>query len=255
MWNSVTVSLITLGAIVTGIFGGETLRRVLPDVHLTSGSKDAIRLGSALIATLAALVMGLLITTAKGSYEGQYTQIRQLTANIILVDRLLEQYGPEAHESRELLRRAIKPLIERIWKKDAEPANQSAAFEFNQTGEIFFTSLASLTPANESQRSYKERAIGIGVEMARIRLMLFVQADAKVPGPFLVILVFWLATLFATFALFSPLNATVSITLCIFAVSASCAIFLILEMEQPFSGIMQISDSLLRNALGPLAPR
>ena len=107
-------------------------------------------------------------------------------------------------------------------------------------------------PQSERQRSLQARAIGTLQELGKTRLLLFAEAGAAIPLPFLVVLIFWLAILFASFSLFADNNATTVVALCIFALSASAAIFLILELGQPFTGLMRISSEPLRNALAPL---
>lgn len=112
--------------------------------------------------------------------------------------------------------------------------------------------MLELSPQTEAQRALKARAVQLATDVAQTRLALFVQSDNSIPMPFLVVLVFWLTIIFASFSLFSRLNPTLIAMLFVFALSASGAIYLILEMGQPFSGLMQISSAPLRNALAPL---
>jgi hypothetical protein len=114
--------------------------------------------------------------------------------------------------------------------------------------------LHGLTPANDVQRSLKDQAIQTTVELSKIRLLLFTQKGGSTPAPFLVVLVFWLTIIFVNFGLFSQPNLIVISALFLFALSASGAIFLFLELDQPFDGLMQISSMPLRNALPPLGP-
>jgi hypothetical protein len=242
---SCVIFLLTLG----GIFLGTLLRSALPGHHLSKESQDIIRLGAGLIATIAALVLGLLITAAKGSFDTQNAQVKQITANIILLDELLAKYGPEARQIREQMRSAIAPFADRLWRKEASPARR---FEFTEAGEQIYLAVQALSPQNDLQRSLQARAAQISTDLAQTRLLLFVESDNLIPTPFLAILVFWLVIIFASFSLFSELNVTVATFLSLFALSASCAIFLILELSQPFSGLMMISSTQLRNSLGPL---
>jgi hypothetical protein len=211
-----------------------------------------VRLGTGLIATIAALVLGLLIASAKSSYDTQSTQVKTLTANIILLDQELAQYGPQAREARDLLRRALGPLVDRLWQENATKAGRGAAFETTAAADAAFSKILELSPQTEAQRALKARAVQLTTDVAQTRLALFVQSDNSIPMPFLVVLVFWLTIIFASFSLFSRLNPTLIAMLSVFALSASGAIYLILEMGQPFSGLMQISSAPLRNALAPL---
>src|SRR5262249_53932283 len=241
---SCLIFLLVLG----GIFVGTALRRILPDHHLSKETQDVVRLGAGLVATIAALVLGLLIGGAKGSFDVRSTQVKQLTANIILLDSLLTQYGPEATPLRGQVRAAINPLIERLWheKITSEP------FTANAEGEKVYLSLLALSPRTEIQRSLQARAIQVANDLAQTRFLLFAETESQIPKPFLGILVFWLFIIFLSFSLFSDLNATGLAFLCVFGLSASCAIFLILELNEPFTGPMRISDIPLRNALAPL---
>lgn len=241
---SCVIFLLVLG----GIFIGTAFRRALPENHLSKETQDVVRLGAGLTATIAALVLGLLIGGAKGSFDTRGSQVKQLTANIILLDNLLAQYGPEATPLRKGLRGAINPIVDRLWHEKITTEPFTTASE----GEKVYLAILALSPQNEIQRSLQARAVQVANDLAQTRLLLFVETDNQIPIPFLAILVFWLFIIFLSFSLFSDLNATALAFLCIFGLSASCAIYLILEMNDPFNGLMRISDIPLRNALAPL---
>jgi hypothetical protein len=247
--SPLALSCIIFILIIGGIFLGTLLRSALPGHHLSKDSQDIIRLGAGLVATIAALVLGLLITAAKSSFDTQNSQVKQITANIILLDELLAQYGPETRAIRQQMRSTIAPFADRLWRKEVGPAKR---FEFSEAGEKIYLAVQALSPQNDLQRSLQARAAQISTDLAQTRLLLFVESDNLIPAPFLAILVFWLVIIFASFSLFSELNVTVFTCLSLFALSASCAIFLILELSQPFSGLMMISSTPLRNSLGPL---
>jgi hypothetical protein len=242
------VSCVIFLLVLGGILAGARLRRLLPDHHLSKETQDVVRLGAGLIATIAALVLGLLIGGAKGSFDTRNTQVKQLTANIILLDNLLSQYGPEAAPLRIQVRSAINPLIERLWheKITSEP------FTVNSEGEKTYLGILALSPKTEIQRSLQARATQVANDVAQTRFLLFAETENQIPKPFLGILVFWLFIIFLSFSLFSDLNGTGLAFLCVFGLSASCAIYLILELNEPFTGLMRISDIPLRNSLAPL---
>ena len=248
--NSFALSCVIFALTLGGIGSGTFLRRFLPKHHLSKDSQDVVRLGAGLIATITALVLGLLITSAKSSFDTQNNQIKQITANIILLDHLLAQYGPDARPIREQMRSTIGPLADRLWQE--QKASSTERFEANAAGEKVYLDIQALSPQNDLQRSLQARAAQISTDIAQTRLLLFVESDNLIPAPFLAILVFWLIIIFASFSLFSELNVTVVTFLFLFALSASCALFLILELSQPFTGLMMISSAPLRNALGPL---
>jgi hypothetical protein len=243
---SCLIFVLTLG----GILLGSLLRRALPEHHLSKDSQDVVRLGVGLIATLAALLLGLLIAAAKSSFDTQSTQVTQITADIILLDRLLAQYGPEARPIRQQMRSAIGPFADQLWRE--KQASAATPFEANASAEQVYLAVHALSPQNDLQRALQARAAQVSNDLAQTRLLLFAESGNVIPAPFLAILVLWLVIIFASFSLFSVLNATVFTCLSFFALSAACAIFLILELGQPFSGLMTISSEPLRHALGPL---
>lgn len=247
--HSLALSAVVFALMLGGILLGALLRGVLPDHHLSKDSQDVIRLGVGLIATMAALVVGLLIAAAKGSFDTQSGQVRQITADLILIDNLLAQYGPEAKPIRAEIRGAMPAFVERIWH---EKVRAAAPFETDASVEKIYIEIQALAPQTDLQRSLQARAVQAATDLAQTRLLLFAESGSSIPLPFLGVLALWLIIIFASFSLFASLNATVFISLSLFALSASGAIFLILELNDPFSGLLMISDLPLRNALAPL---
>jgi hypothetical protein len=245
---SAVVFACVFGGAVCGIF----LRNTLPKHHLSGATKDVVRLGTGLIGTIAGLVLGLLIASANTTYQTQSGQVQQLTANIVVLDRTLAQYGPEADSARDLLRRAVPALADRIWRQNGSDSAKAEPFEASAAGLSLYNEIQKLSPRDEAQRSLQGRAADAIQGLARTRLLLFTEAGRAIPMPFLVVLVSWLAIIFASFSLFADNNATTIVALGIFALSASAAIFLILELSQPFTGLMMISSEQLRSALAPL---
>lgn len=240
---------------LAGAFLGAFLRNVLPGHHLEADAKDVVRLGTGLIGTIAALVLGLLISSANNTYNTEGGQVQQLTSDIVLLDNLLEQYGPETRVARELVRRAVSPLVQRIWHENNPGSARSAPFVATASGERAYAEIQALSPRNDNQHSLKDKALEVATDLVRARLQLFQHADQPIPMPFLAVLVLWLAVIFASFSLFTRLNTTLIVIFIVFALSASAAIFLILELSQPFAGLMQISSAPLSDALAPLKPQ
>ena len=250
--GSIALSVIALACILAGTLVGMLLRNKLRDHYLGSDAKDVVRLGAGLIGTIAALVLGLLIATAKTSFDTQVTQVKQLTADVILLDQLLSQYGPEAAPVRNLLRGAVDAVADRIWYERSSVSARNAPFEATAAGEGFIVKLHQLSPQTDEQRSLKNRATEVTSNIAHTRLLLFTQGDNPIPMPFLIVLIFWVSIIFANFSLFAEPKLIVMGALFVFALSAAAAIFLVLELGQPFSGLMQISSIPLRSALAPL---
>ena len=247
--DSFVLSAVIFALMLGGILLGALLRSTLPDHHLSRDSQDTIRLGVGLIATMAALVVGLLIAAAKNSFDTQGGQIRQITADLILLDNLLAQYGPEAKPMRAEIRRAMPNFVNRLWHEKAQTAGP---FEADASAEKIYLEIQALAPQNDLQRSLQARAAQTSTDLAQTRLLLFAESGSSIPLPFLGVLALWLIIIFASFSLFTSLNATVFISLSLFALSAAGAIFLVLELNDPFNGLLRISDLPLRNALAPL---
>jgi hypothetical protein len=234
------------------ISAGALLALFLPGHHLSTDAKDVVRLGTGLIGTIAALVLGLLIASAKSSYDTESTQIKQMTANIVLLDKLLEEYGPETGDIRNLMRSSVVILADRMWRESNSGAAKAAPFEASAASDAFYAKLQQLSPQNDSQRSLQARAIQVSTDIAQTRLLMFAETDNSLPMPFIVVLIFWLTMIFASFGLFAQPSATVVALLIVFALSAAGAIYLVLELGQPFAGLMQIPSAPLRHALTPL---
>lgn len=250
--SPIALSAIAFACISGGALLGMFLRTALPGSHLSTDSKDVVRLGTGLIGTIAALVLGLLVSSAKNSYDTQNTQLRQMTANIVLLDQLLMQYGPETVSARNLLRRGVVILADRLWRENSSDVAKATPFEASTVSEAFYAKLQELSPKDDAQRSLQARATQLSTDIAQTRLFLFAQTENSLPMPFLVVLIFWLTIIFVSFSLFARPNPIVVGSLIIFALSAAGAIYLILELNQPFAGLMQISSAPLRNSLMPL---
>lgn len=252
-----TPLLMSLGAfacIFGGTFLGLFMRRRLPGHHLSGDTKDIVRQGTGLIATLASLVLGLLIASANGKYETQSSEVKQLIANIVLLDNALALYGPEAEPVRGLLRRDVGSLADRIWNGRQPAYGHAKPFRAESAGLAIYDDVLKLAPKTDAQRFYQSRAMDTLVDIGKTRLLLFTQTAGSIPLPFLIVLVGWLALIFASISLFAEGNTRTITILCIFSLAASAAIFLILELSQPFAGLMMISDEPLRNALAALPP-
>jgi hypothetical protein len=252
--NDLLISLLVFAIIFAGALLGMVVRPLLSEKHLHPDSKDVVKMATGLIGTLTALVLGLLIASAKSSFDQKTSQVKQLTATIILLDDLLAQYGSEAVPVRSLLRRSIAPMANRIWHEEEIPTVKSVRFEPSADASAFESELEHLAPNNDVQRSLQSRAIQAFTEGAQIRLQLFTQTGGSIPAPFLIILVFWLSAIFVSFTFFARTNLVVMAFLFVCALSFAGAIFLVLELANPFAGLLGISSATLRSALLPLNP-
>src|SRR5215469_13445429 len=244
--SSITASLIAFGCIFGGVICGMLLRRVLPSHHLSAESKDAVKVGMALVGTLTALVLGLLVASAKGAYDAQNAELTQLSANFVLLDRILAHYGPETKDVRDLVHSTVVRMADRLWSRDRSDPDASSG------SELLFDKIQQLSPKDDTQRSLKGQALSILISLGQTRWLMYEQKQTAVSLPLVVMLVFWLTISFISFGLFAPSNATAIASMFLSAVSVSGAILLILEMYTPYSGLIHISDAPLRGALAHL---
>jgi len=229
---------------------GMFLRGVLPKHHVSEESMGVVKLGTGMLATLAALVIGLLIASAKGSFDTMNTGLMQTGSKIILLDRLMAQYGPETREARDLQRRNLVSILERVWPKERIEQAEVKRVDARAGIETLQEKLLQLSPQNDAQRWILSRALQVSSEIAESRWLLFERAGlSSLPMPFFVILVSWLVIIFFSFGLASSPNATVIIVLLICALSASGSLFLIQELDMPYGGMIMISSAPLHNAL------
>jgi len=249
------VSPMAIGWIVFALVFGSALLAMyvhssLPQEHVSSDSKDVVKLGVALVATMSALVLSLLVASAKSAFDTRSSQLTQASADIILLDRALARYGPETKDARSLLQRSVAATIDRFWP--VEGAKPITIDQAESPVEALYDKIETLTPQSDAQRAMQSQALTLAADMARTRLLLFEHLGASIPVPFLVVLVFWLCIIFASFGLFAPRNGTVIAVLCVCALSVAGAIFLILELDRSFEGLLQVSGAPLRAALAQL---
>jgi len=244
--SSTIISLIVFACVFGGALLGIFLHAVLPQHHLSSESKDIVKLGMGLVGTMAALVLGLLVASAKGSYDTQSAELTQMSANIALLDRALALYGPETKEARNLLRGAVARILDQMWSSASLSVPTAAG------GEILYEKIQGLSPKNDTQRSLQGQALSMAVDLGKTRWLMYEQATTSVSMPLVVVLVCWLTAIFISFGLFAPFNGTVVASLFVSALSVSGAIFLILEMYTPYAGVIQLSSAPLRAALAHL---
>ena len=248
-------STITGAIVFACLFGagllGVRVRAALPEDHLSSDTKDAVKVGMGLVATMAALVLGLLVASTKGAYDTQKNEVTQMAAKTVFLDRVLANYGSESAESRDLLRGSVGSAIDRMWpdKKSSQGAQLDPSVS---SGEVFFNSIQKLSPQDDVHRSLKSQAAQIATDIGQMRWLLFEQTETSISVTMLIILISWLAIIFMSAGLFAPPNATVIIALMLAALSVAGAIFLILELDTPFDGVIQISKKPMYNALAHL---
>ncbi len=244
------MSLIALVFIFGGAIVGMFLRRALPNHHLRDDSRDVIKLATGLVGTMAALVLGLLVGSAKGFYDAQTTEITQISANLVFLDRTLAHYGPETKEAREALRNSAERILDQSWSKNGAGASRLEPTAIG--GGVLYDKIEALNPSDDLQRSLKAQALSMAVNSGQMRTLMYEQGTLSISKPLLVIMVFWLTVTFVIWGLLAPPNGTVIAAMLASALSVSGGILLILEMYAPYEGIIRVSDAPLREALAHL---
>jgi hypothetical protein len=252
------VASLTIGGIVfactfVGALLGMLLRAALPVAHLSNDSKDVVKLGMGLIATLAAMVLGLLVASAKSSFDAQRTGLQQMAANIVVLDRGLEKYGPESREARQTLRSIVSSMLAQLESQTTSATAEPGGGPIPTPAAALLDRVRELAPKNEGQRWLQAQALQITSDLAHERWLLREQQDSSIPIPFLVVVIFWLAVLFTSFGLFSPRNPLVVGTLLLCALSVGSAMFLIVALDRPYGGVIRVSTIPLQNALSVLS--
>lgn len=247
--SSITIALITLFSILGGMLLGLFLGTLLPEHHLSDDSKDTVKLGAGLVATMAALVLGLLVGSAKSSFDAMDNGITEIGAKTIMLDRALADYGAATKEVREMLAGTLSSAMRDIWPEEKTTPTRLEIVEKSAGMARIQTAIRELAPQNDAQRQLQTVALQISGDVAQMRWLMIEQRTKSLPTTLLVVLVFWLAMLFASFGLFAPRNATVVVVLSIAALSVAGGLFIILEMNSPLDGMIKVSSAPLHKAL------
>jgi hypothetical protein len=248
--NSLVVFFVAFSCIFGGTLLAMALSSRLPEHHLSEESKDIVKLGVGTIATLAALTLSLLIVSAKGTFDTMNNGLRETSAKMVLLDRILAQYGPETKEARDLLRSTFTSALQRIWPEEANAVSSKKVPKPGNKIEALQDKIRQLSPHNDIQRQLQERALEVSADIDEARWLLIEQVgQSSIPVPFLVVLLCWLTIIFVSFGLFSPWNGTVITIMFVCAISAAAAVYLILELDQPYGGLIKISSSPIHKAL------
>jgi hypothetical protein len=249
--NMILIFVILFIVLVGVALLGRRVRRCLPEDHLSADSKDAVKLAMGLVATMTALVLGLLINSAKGGYDTKRTEVIQMAAKVAFLNRVLALYGPETAEARDELRAVVADAVQRMWPSERRQSAQLLPNE--QLGDAFYVAIHRLSPRDDTQRALKTEAVTVMVDLGQLRLLLVAQSIPSISKPMLIILVSWLVVIFFGFSVVAPPNATTTLALVAAAFSVACAVFLILELDHPFGGVVRIPSEPMISVLNHLA--
>ena len=247
--TALTIAFITFVCAFGSAVIGAYVRGRLPAPHLSKESQDAVRLGMGLVGTMSAVLLGIVTGAARSTFDAHETAIRNSAVNILTLDRHLARYGAETKPTRDLLRNAVAFQVETTWPTEGR-SHDVVALPTPKVEEIE-NYILHLSPANEAQRWFKDEALALSEDVLKTRLQVFGRSGA-IPPLFIVVVIFWLTVIFAGFGLYAPRNATVFGALFIAAVSVAAALFLILELDGPFEGVIRASGGPFRFALDNL---
>ena len=245
--DPINVSLLVFACAFGSALLGMFIRRFLPAHHVGPDSKDVVRVGMGMVATTVALVLGLLVYSAKSFYDTQTAEVTQLASTALLLDRILAHYGPETADVRTELQHSIQRHLELIWPE--ERGNVSGQVTSLIGNEVVLDKIHQLSPKDDKQRSLQAQALSLGLQMGQTRSLMLMQRSVPVPKLLLVMLIFWLIALFISFGLFAPSNLTVVLSLLVAAVAVCGAVFLMVEMYYPYGGLIRVSPAPVLSAL------
>jgi len=251
--NPIATSVIVLACVFGGALAGLFLRPRLPDHHLQEDSKDIVKLGIGVVATMAALVLGLLVSSAKGSFDRTSDEVALGAAKIVQLNHVLVQYGDETKEIRGALRRYVEAAADTLTSGEKSRLMQFRTAATKAKADDVEVAIRALVPRSEAQRELRSLALRLMQDWSANRFLLLLHQHSAVLTPLLVVVVAWFALIFLAFGLLSPRNGTVVATLFLCALAVSGALFLILEMDGPLEGVIRITDGSTRNALSTFA--
>lgn len=249
--NSIQIASILFVVLVGAVLLGSWVRRHLAEDHLSADSRDSVKVAMSLVATMTALLLGLLVSSAKGTYDNQRDQIIVMASKVAFLGRVLHAYGPEADGARAEVRAAVVDGVHRMWPN--EPGARGELTANAAAGDGAYTALQALTPRDGLQRGLKEQALTLAVDIGQIRMLMLAQAVPSIPKLLLITVGCWLAIIFLCNGLIAPANATTAFALAAAALSVAGAVFLMMELDQPLGGMIRISSEPLTQAIQQLA--
>jgi len=249
------IAVATFLCIAGSTWAGGKVRAITPAEHLTPDTREIVIAGLALISTLAAVVLGLLIDSAKGSFDAINNDIKQLASKVVVLDSMLAQYGTETAQARVLLKKVVAGKVAAVWPDQAKGGGDAATPASARSLYVAFANdVQGLSAATDEQRHAKARLQQLAVELAQTYVLMQEERRESVMYPVVGVLLMWLVAIFAGFGLIAPANHTVRRVLVLCALSVAISIFLILELDDPLTGILKVSSAPLLGALAQIGP-
>jgi len=247
--NSLTLAVLIAAIILMSGVAGMLARKRLPDHVISDNSRDLIRSVVGLTATLSALVLGLLVASSFGVYNTQKTEIETLSARAVQLDRTLERYGPEAEPGRAIVRNALIANYQRYSGKGKGDLDNVTVDQVEANAQQFASFLNTLDASTDLKKRYLTKAYEIAGSIGDLRDLMSLQVATSVSPPLLMILTLWASVLFFGFGLLAEINAAALATVAVGAIVLGCAIFLIVELSQPYAGFIRVPTTAIETAI------
>jgi hypothetical protein len=247
--ESLTFALVVAFVTFVGALVGMWTRGRLPEHHVDPDSKDVVKLAMGLVATMTALILGLVVSSTKAQFDAEDANVKESAANILSLDRALARYGDETAPIRAMIKRAMALRITQVWPDSGVTIESLDNAQMEHGVEGVMDRILTLTPTTDSQRWAQSQALQLMTTLQSNRWLMLEREGSGVAHPFLIVIVVWLTLIFASFGLFAPRHATSIAALAVGALSVAAAIFLILEMEHPYQGLIKVSSEPLQFAL------
>ncbi len=252
--SSLLITAIVLVCVFGGALFGQWLGARLPERHRSAELHDAVKLATGMLSVLSALVLGLLIASVKSSFDTTDSEIRHFAATLILLNETLAEYGAETAPARGLLRRYVERALADNWPEDrSTPVQMEDAELGGLLGNVRLAVLA--LPGGEPRRDgLRADAAAMAETALQTRWLLIERAGTSIQPLFMVILIVWITLIFVSFGYNAPRNATVATSFLLCAAALAGCIFLIVEMDGAFEGMITISSAPMRSALAHMTP-
>jgi hypothetical protein len=248
--NSIAVTSIVFVSILAAGLVGMAVRRAIPADHLGSSEKEVARLVTGLMTTMTAIVLGMLVSSAKASYDARTNEVAEISTQVVAVDRLLSKYGTETGEVRAQFRLLVEASVNRIWPAQAP---EHVELKPGTEGEILVDQLRLLAPKSNDQADVKSQVLRMIADLRQTQWLLFLKSQqSAIPIPLLLVVVTWLSLIYFSFGVFTEPSSTIIVTLAVGALAVSTAVLMILELYTPFRGVLRISSEPILAALSQM---
>ena len=220
----------------------------LPDHQLSKETQDAVKVGVGMVVVLSALVLGLLIASVKSTFDTAARDLKHFSTQIVLLDRTLRAYGPPTDSARALIQQYVEQALAGTWPSNNEPQ----VVDDPRAEQLIYRlqdAILTLVPETSRERTLDDEMKGEVRRLIELRWTLVEEATASLNVPLVSVLVIWLTLIFASFGYNAPRNVLVMMTFILCAASIGGALFLVVQMDRPFDGLIKVSPTPLQNAL------